>query len=191
MMDLALNPDFVQAMFDRISEFYLKLNRRIFEAAEGKVEILLIGDDLGTQNGLIASPQMLQKFVFPYLRKYTHLCHEYNIKAMFHSCGSIREVIPDLIEAGIDILNPIQAQAKGMVPMELKQEFGSNLCFHGAVDVQQTMPKGTTEDVRYEVRQRIEVLGAEGGYILAPTHNFQTDVPIENILAFYEEADSL
>jgi len=191
MTDLALNPDFVQVMFDRISEFYLEINRRIFEISEGKVDILLIGDDLGTQNGLLISSQMLQKFVFPYLKKYTRLCHDYNIKAMFHSCGSIREVIPDLIEIGIDILNPIQVQAKGMVPAELKQKFGRQLCFHGAVDVQQTMPRGTTKDVHREVSERIEVLGKDGGYILAPTHNFQVDVPVENILAFYQETGSL
>lgn len=191
MIDLAMNPDFVRMLFDRISGFYLELNRRIFEASDGRIDILLIGDDLGTQNGLLVSPAMLREFVLPYLKRYTKLCHHFGVKAMFHSCGSIREVIADLIDAGIDILNPIQVQAKGMVPAELKREFGNKICFHGGVDVQQTMPRGTTEKVRSEVRERIEVMGAGGGYILAPTHNFQVDVPVENIVAFYEEAGSL
>jgi len=191
MLDIALNPDFVHALFSKISRFYIDLNRKVFEAADGKIDILLVGDDIGTQNGLLLSPAQIREFFLPYLKKYVKLCKDFGVKAMFHSCGAIRELIPDLIDAGFDILNPIQVRAAGMVPAELKKEFGGRICFHGGVDVQKTMPCGTVEEVRKEVRERIDVMGKDGGYILAPTHNFQADVPIENMIAFYEEAGSL
>jgi len=191
MMDLIINPDFVHALFTRISDFYLKLNRRIFESVNGKIDILLIGDDIGTQNGLLISPAQIHEFIIPYLKKYIKLCREYNVKVMFHSCGAIREIIPDLIDAGFDILNPIQVRAAGMIPRELKKEFGEKICFHGGVDVQKTLPYGTVEEVKREVRERIDVLGENGGYILAPTHNFQADIPMENIIAVYKEAGSM
>jgi uroporphyrinogen decarboxylase len=191
MLDLALNPDFVHALFDKISSFYIELNRQIFESAKGKIDILLIGDDIGAQNGLLLSPLQIKEFILPYFKKYIELCKDYNVKAMYHSCGSIREIIPELIDIGFDILNPLQVRAAGMVPAQLKKEFGEKICFHGGVDVQQTMPYGTTEDVKKEVSERIEVMGKNGGYILAPTHNFQADVPVENIIAFYQQAGSL
>ncbi len=191
MLDIALNPDFVHALFRKISKFYIDLNRKVFEAVKGKIDILLVGDDIGTQNGLLLSPAHIREFVIPYLKEYVRLCKDFGVKAMFHSCGAIRELIPDLIDAGFDILNPIQVRASGMVPAELKKEFGGRICFHGGIDVQKTMPCGTVEQVRKEVRERIDVLGKSGGYILAPTHNFQADVPVENMIAFYEEAGSL
>ncbi len=191
MLDIALNPEFVHHLFKRISRFYLELNKRIFEAANGKIDILLIGDDLGAQNSLLLSPAQIREFVIPYLRQFVEQCHNYGAKAMFHSCGAIREIIPDLIDTGFDILNPIQVRAKGMEPAALKRDFGQKICFHGGVDVQQTMPYGTVYEVKKEVRERIDILGKNGGYILAPTHNFQADVPVENIIAFYEEAGSI
>ena len=191
MMDLALNPLFVHKLFGKITAFYTEVNRRILQAGSGKIDILLIGDDFGTQNNLIVSSEMLRRFIFPYLKKYIDLCKEYKVRVMFHSCGAIKEIIPDLIELGIEILNPIQVRAEGMVPSELKNEFGDRLCFHGGLDIQQTLPRGKPDDVRNEVRERIEVLGKNGGYILAPTHNFQEEVPLENIIAFYQEAGSM
>lgn len=191
MMDLALNPSFVHKLFEEITEFYTEVNKRILKAGSGKIDILLIGDDLGTQDNLIMSPEMLRQFIFPYLKRYIDLCKEYKVRVMFHSCGAIKEIIPDLIELGIEILNPIQVRAKGMAPSELKSKFGDRLCFHGGVDIQQTLPFGKPEDVKKEVRERINTLGKEGGYILAPTHNFQEEVPLENIIAFYQEAGSM
>lgn len=191
IMDMVDRPDFVHALFTRISDFYMDLNQRIFEAAKGKIDILLIGDDLGSQDSLLISPSHIKEFIIPYLKRYAGLCKKYNVKVMFHCCGAIRKIIPQLIEAGVDILNPIQVRARGMIPEELKKEFGDKICFHGGVDVQKTLPYGTVEEVRKEVRERIEVLGKNGGYILAPTHNFQADIPVENIIAVYEEAGSI
>lgn len=191
MLDMVFNPDFVHALFTRISNFYIKLNQRIFESAKGKIDILLIGDDIGGQDDLLISPAQIREFIIPYLKKYVSLCRKYNVKVMFHSCGAIRKIIPDLIDAGVDILNPVQVRAAGMIPEELKNEFGEKICFHGGVDVQKTLPYGTVEEVKKEVRERIEVLGKGGGYILAPTHNFQADTSVENIIAVYEEAGSI
>ncbi len=188
MIDLAVNPSLVHELFERITDFYLKLNRGIFEAAGGGIDVILIGDDFGTQEGLLISRKMLEEFVYPHLRKHFSLAREYGIKVMFHSCGAVREIIPDLIELGVDILNPLQTGSAGMDPAGLKKEFGGSLCFHGSLDTQQTLPFGSEEDVREEVRERIETLSPGGGFILAPAHNFQKNVPLENILSVYETA---
>lgn len=167
------------------------VRRKEVKTGSGKIDILLIGDDLGTQNDLLMSPVMLKQFIFPYLRECIELCRGYKVRVMFHSCGAIKGIIPDLIELGIEILNPIQVRANGMILSELKNTFGDRLCFHERVDIQQTLPRGKPDDVKKEVRERIAVLGENGGYILAPTHNFQEEVPMENILAFYHEAGSM
>ena len=107
---------------------------------------------------------------------------------MFHVCGTVEELIPDLLDIGMDILNPLQFSAKGMDPKRLKDKFGKSLCFYGGVDIQHTLPYGTTEQVRSEVRQRVEVLGKGGGYILGSAHSLMDDVPVANVLAMYDEA---
>ena len=188
MMDLAVNPPLVHELFERVTDFYLRLNRKIFEAADGAVDVILVGDDFGTQGGLLISRKMLGEFVYPHLKKHFSLAHEYGIKVMFHSCGAIRELIPDLIGLGVDILNPLQSGAEGMEPAGLKKEFGDRICFHGSVDTQKTLPFGSEADVRAQVRDRIKTLSPGGGFILAPTHNFQINTPLENIIAVYDEA---
>jgi len=107
---------------------------------------------------------------------------------MLHSCGSIRRIIPDIIKIGVEILNPVQTNAEGMIPEELKLEFGRQLCFHGGVDIQHILPYGSADDVKKEVEKLIQTLGKDGGYILASTHNIQIDTPVENILTMYYTA---
>ena len=109
-----------------------------------------------------------------------------DIKLAWHSCGSILPIIPDFIELGLDILNPIQPLAAGMDPVFLKTEFGMDLAFFGGIDVQELLPRGTPERIKDEVRRRIEILGRDGGYIVAPAHNIQPDTPMENVMAFFE-----
>ncbi len=190
MMDMALNPPLVKALLEKISDYYLAHNERIFKAGEGLIDIFMMGDDFGTQKGLLISSAMFREFFAPKLKEFADQAKSYGIKVMLHSCGSIKELIPDIIEIGVDILNPIQTHAAGMIPEELKQEFGDRICFHGGVDIQHTLPFGTAEEVEAEVRDRIRVLGKNGGYILASTHNIQSDTPIENILRMYETATS-
>jgi uroporphyrinogen decarboxylase len=109
---------------------------------------------------------------------------------MYHSCGSVRPFISGLIDIGVDVLDVLQFSAGGMDPRDIKDTFGGRLGFHGGMDVQTTLPRGTTEEVRRITRERIDVLGAGGGYILSPTHNVQPDTPVENIVAMYQEAGS-
>lgn len=188
MFDMSLNPALVKALLGKISDYYLAHNERIFKAGEGLIDIFMMGDDFGTQRGLLISPQMFREFFAPKLREFADQAKSYGLKVMLHSCGSVRELIPDLINIGVDILNPVQTNAERMIPEELKREFGDHICFHGGVDIQQILPFGSTEDVKHEVKELIYVLGKDGGYILASTHNIQTDIPVENILTMYQTA---
>ena len=128
---------------------------------------------------------MFREFVAPYLREVFDRIHELGGKALFHSCGAIEGFIPDLIELGVDLLDPIQPTGPEMAPEHLKAKYGDRLCFHGGIDMQHLLPRGTVEEVRAEARRYCDVLGAGGGYVLSPAHLFQPDVPPENILAVY------
>ena len=188
MMDLAMNPDLARAIIGQAEAFYLELDRRIFEAVGDLTDIHFIADDVGVQDGLMISPRMFSKFVSPSLVRFIDQAHHYNQKVMYHTCGSVRRLIPDFIEMGVDILNPIQTSAEGMVPAELKREFGDALCFHGAMDIQTVLSRGTTTQVRDEVKRLCDVLGPGGGFILAPTNNVMPETPVENVIALYETA---
>jgi len=185
-MDLALNPGLVDTLVARLLEFHLQHNRRIFEVAAKYIDIFMLGDDFGSENGLLISLAMFRKFFKPALRDLINLAKEFDLKTMLHTCGAVRELIPDLIEIGLDILNPIQTRAKGMDPKKLKKEFGKDICFHGAMDVQKTLPFGTPDEIKRTVNSLIKTLGEGGGFILAPSHNLQLDIPIDNIIAMYE-----
>jgi len=147
------------------------------------------GGDYGTQNGPLISVDMFRTyFKDTYARFYKTIKDNFDVKIFFHCCGGIAELIPELVEVGVDILNPIQVRAHGMDIRRLKREFGRQLTFDGAIDIQETLPHATPDQVRREVRETINVLGAGGGYILGPTHAIQGDAPVENIVAMYEEA---
>lgn len=189
LKDLYLNPKLVKALVAELTKFHLVHNRMIFEAAADKIDIFMLGDDFGSAKGPMISPDKFRKFFKTPLRKLIALSKKYGLKAMLHTDGGVRELIPDFIDIGLDILNPIQTSAKGMNPHQLKKEFGQDLCFHGSVDVQHTLPFGTEEQVKTEVWKRIDALGPDG-FILAPSHNLQPDVPVQNIIAMYQSAQS-
>jgi len=132
------------------------------------------------------SPGMFRKFIKPSLRRFIAQAKEYGQKVMYHTCGAVRPLIPDFIEMGVDILNPIQVSARGMEPAGLKRDFGGALCFHGALDIQAVLSQGTPDQVRAEAARLCQVLGEGGGFILAPTNNVMPETPVENILALYE-----
>ncbi len=132
-------------------------------------------------------PEKWRKLFFGKLKAMCDLGHKYGAKVMLHSCGSTRPIWSGLIEAGVDIYDTVQPEAAQMNPAELKEEFGDRICFHGTISTQRTLPFGSAEDVAEEVRLRIETVGKDGGFIVAPAHNIQPDTPIENILALYEE----
>ncbi|MFQ6067662.1 MAG: uroporphyrinogen decarboxylase family protein, partial [bacterium] len=188
LMDLVLNPMLVEALVAKLLEFHLEHNRRIFEAAAKEIDVFMLGDDFGSENGLLISLPMFLKFFKPALRCLIDLAKKFNLKTMLHSCGGIRELIPDFIEMGLDILNPIQIRAQDMDPKELKRQFGRDICFHGSIDIQKELPFRTPDEIRNIVRSRINILGENGGFILAPSHNLQPDIPVDNIIAMYTTA---
>jgi len=164
-----------------------EMSESALKAANGQIDILWIGDDYGTQNGLLMSPEKWRKLFFGRLKEMCELGHKYGAKVMLHCCGSTRPLWPGLIEAGVDIYQTVQPEAANMDPAELKAEFGDRICFHGTISIQKTLPFGTAEQVAREVRLRVETVGKNGGLIVAPAHNTQPDTPVENILALYEE----
>ncbi|HAL62544.1 MAG TPA: hypothetical protein DCP08_09090 [Chloroflexi bacterium] len=187
LMDMAVAPEMAEFVFDKFTDFYYEYYRRIFENAGDLIDIFRIADDLGTQNSLLISPRMIERFFAPRLKRFTDLAKEHDIKVLLHSDGSIRQIIPRLIELGVDILDPIQPEAKDMNPAEIKREFGDRLCLQGGISVQDVLSKGMVQDVKEEVKRRIDQLAPGGGYILSPGHPvLQVDVPVENIAAMYE-----
>jgi uroporphyrinogen decarboxylase len=187
-VDLAENPEFVHYCLDKLFEYEYERILRTFEALSGKVTYIAVGEDFGTQDDLMYSLQHIREYFLPQMKKMMKLVHEGGAFVMTHSDGAIRKVIPDLIEIGMDILNPVQWRCKDMEREGLKRDFGDKIIFHGAMDNQQTMPFGSSDDVRQQVLENLRILGADGGYILAPCHNLQVITPVENILAMYETA---
>jgi uroporphyrinogen decarboxylase len=188
LLDMIERPDWVHFLCRKFTDFYLEDYTRAAEITNGRIDLYLVISDLGTQRGPLISTSMFREFVSPYLRKMTELIHGLGGRALYHSCGMIRPFIPDLIECGVDVLDPIQPTCQEMRPEGLKREFGDRLCFHGGIDMQNLLPRATPAKVGAEVRRYCEVLGQGGGYILGPAHLFQPDVPPENILAVYENA---
>ncbi|MBN1341090.1 MAG: hypothetical protein JXQ73_00315 [Phycisphaerae bacterium] len=188
MEDLALRPERACAVMDRVGAYLMERARRMLEAGAGLIDMMEYNDDVGSQRGLLISPAMWREFVRPRIARFVEMCKSYGVKVRYHSCGGIRPIIPDLIEIGVDMLNPIQTAAEGMDPYELKASFGDRLTLNGAIDTQDLLPYATVDEVRAETGRLIDTLGADGGYVLAPSHVFQPDVPIENVLAVYEVA---
>ncbi len=191
MLDMAGDPQIAHYLMDRFTDFYLEYFDRMLTAAGGRIDILRQADDLGTQESLFFSPQMFRTYIKPRTAKFVELAHSHGAKFMFHSCGAIMPLIDDLIEMGVDILDPLQAAAKGMDPRVLKERFGSRICLHGGIDTQYLLPQGSPEEVAAEVWRRAEILGEGGGYILAPCHVLQLDVPTENVLAMRDAGVSV
>lgn len=185
-MDLVLNPEIVHYCLDKLFEIAYQDTLRIFEAIPGKVMITYVAEDLGGQETLMYSPQQIREFLLPRMKRMTELTKQNGSYVFHHSDGAIRSILPDLIDTGIEILNPIQWRCNGMEREDLKRDFGDKLIFHGGMDNQYTLPFGTVEEVRHEVIDNYRILGDGGGYILAPCHNIQSVGPAENIVAMYE-----
>ncbi len=189
MMDLVEKPQIPLYIMDRLTEIYLENMRRVLEAdaaAGGRLDMLYFYDDIGTQNSLMISKPMWREYVRPYHAKLIELAHQYGKPVMYHTDGAIYQLIPEFIEMGVDVLNPLQPDAKDMDLQKIKDEFGGKLTFHGGVDIMRTLPRGTKEQVAAEVKERIKVLGRNGGYIMASSHHIQPDTPIQNVMAMYD-----
>jgi len=189
-VDLVERPDWVHFLCRKFTDFYLEDYTRAAELTRGRIDLYLLISDLGSQNGPLISKAMFQQFVAPYLKEMIDHIHGLGGKVLFHSCGAIGPFISDLIDLGVDVLDPIQPVGPEMRPETLKARYGNRLCFHGGIDMQKLLPHGTPADVEAEARRYCKVLGAGGGYILGPAHLFQPDVPPENILALYRAGTS-
>jgi uroporphyrinogen decarboxylase len=182
-MDMALNPDFAMHLFDRMHQFQIEHYTRIFEAGEGMIDILRTHDDYGTQRGLLFGTDMWRQYFKKNTKALADLAHSYGAFFIQHSCGAVRSIIPELIDCGVDGLEPIQP-VEGMDPESLGADFGGKICFMGGIDTQQLLPLGTPEEVYAETQRYIKHL-SPGGYILYPSQAFESDVPVKNILALY------
>jgi uroporphyrinogen decarboxylase len=187
-IDLALNQKWIAYMLDRMVEFKTAFWARALKEVGDLVDVVVEADDLGGQNNLLFSPDTYRQLIKPrHKRLFNFIKEQAPVKVFFHSCGAIRPLIGDLIDAGIDILNPIQISSPGMDPKELKEEFGSDLVFWGGgVDTQVVLGAGSPEEVKADVRRNIEALAPGGGFVFAAVHDIQANVPPENIMAMWE-----
>jgi uroporphyrinogen decarboxylase len=189
LMDPILRPEFTAHLLGRLSDFFTETHRRCFDALRGMADMTQVTDDFGSQSGLLISPRVFDRFYRAPLQRAFDLARAYDLKIFHHNDGDVRGLLPRLVEMGIDILNPVQWRCGGWDLADLKAQYGARLCFHSAVDNQQTLPFGKPADVREEVKRLVQTLANDRtGLILGPCHNLQAITPIENIIAMYEAA---
>lgn len=187
--DLAKKLEFAEALLDKLLWLYKEMWTEYLNEVGPYVQMVYFTDDIGAQNNMLISPELFRRLVKPRLAEmFAHLKSLADVQVMYHTDGSIVPVIEDIIEIGVDILNPIQTSATGMDTYSMNELYGDRLCFHGAIDVQQVLPFSTPEEVRYDVAKRIYDLGRGGGYILSTCHDVGEDVPPENVIAMFEAA---
>jgi uroporphyrinogen decarboxylase len=188
MMDVLVSPDFVAAALARIEAIQTRLLERMLPRVAGKLDMVFISDDMGSQDSLLVSVDTWQELIQPGLKRWCDLVHAHGVKVFYHSDGAVDSLIPCLIETGIDVLNPIQHVCPGMDLDHLAQAYGDRVIFHGGVDNQHALPFGTPEEVRAETERCFRTLGRSGGYICCSCHNIQAGTPVPNILAMIETA---
>ena len=189
LVDLYYNPSMVEAVLEHTLNFYYEVTVAAFEANPRLIDLFWFANDFGTQKGLIMSPEMWRQFFKPRMKRLADLGHKYGMTVAYHSCGDIHAILPDLIEIGIEVLNPVQITAANMDPVVLKREYGKDLVFFGGIDYNQVLNYGSEEAVRAETRRIIDILGHDGRYIVAPSHDLMMpEVPPRNIWAMYDEA---
>jgi uroporphyrinogen decarboxylase len=186
-MWMITKPEVLQAIIDGFVSYEVSVLERFLQACEGKLDVFYMGNDFGCQRGLVISPAMWEKFFRRPLQRFFDIAHDFGCKVMKHSCGGVRDIIEPFIEDGVDILDPVQVRAQGMSFDSLARDFGGRIVFHGSIDTQETLPFGSQEDVRAEVRARRECTCKQGGYIMTGSQEFIEDIPLDNILAMYDE----
>lgn len=186
LIDLAESPEIPGYIMDRILEVHLANLDAALKAADGRLDMVYTYDDLASMENLLMSPAAYRRVIKPRQEKLMAAAKARNLPVMYHCDGSIFKLIPDLLDMGVTVLNPIQVNAKDMSAENLKQVFGEKLSFHGGVDIVNLLPKGTIEEVREGIRFLVHTLGKNGGYILSPSHHLQGDTPIENVQAMYD-----
>ena len=191
LMDLVMNPEFAGRMMDRAADIWTRMARNALKEVGEYVDVVSWGDDLASQESPLFSPKIYRELVKPrHARMIDGVKSMADVKVNYHTCGSVYPLVEDLIDIGVDALNPLQVSARNMDPTKLKKDFGNRLAFWGGMDTHRLLPFGTPDEVRKETRRMIDLMGRGGGYILATVHNIQAEVPPENIVAMFDEAMS-
>jgi len=189
-IDLMLNKKMAHALLDKLTNYYIEVMDAFLSVVGPYIQMVEISDDMGSQNNLLISPELYREMILPYYKRLLDFVKsKTDAKIFHHSCGSVTKAADLLIEAGVDVLNSLQPKATGMDTTYLKDNFGDKLCFHGGIDTQEILPKGTPEDVENEVKRRIAAYGLGGGYICCASHCIQDDVPPENVEALYKSVE--
>ena len=188
LMDLIERPMFAEALLEITTAFQIEVASRALNEASPFIDMVCFGDDIGTQQGPLVRPDLYRRMIKPCHRRMVDAVKRFGKPLIYHSCGAIYPLIPDLVDLGIDALNPVQVSAANMDTARLKREFGHRLAFWGGVDTQVVLSRGAVEAVRREVRRRIDDLAGDGGYVLCAVHNVQDEVPPENVIAMFEAA---
>jgi uroporphyrinogen decarboxylase len=189
LCDLCSSPKLAEALMDKVTEYAMEVWGVMLDAVGDLVDVLCLNDDLGMQDRSLISPEIYRRYIKKYTRQwYSFIRRKSNAKILHHSCGSVYELLPDLIDCGVQILNPIQVTAKNMEPERLKRDFGDSLAFWGGLDIQRLLAFGTPCEVEEGVKRIIDTFGPGGGYVFAPSHNIQPTVPVENMLAMFDSA---
>jgi len=187
LMDLHLHPEYCHFLANYFTEFYIEDFRRAYRASNGQIDMFLTYTDVGTQTAPLLSMKVFREFIKPYMKRLGDAIHELGAFFFFHSCGMVFPFIEDFIEAGVDVLDPIQPCTAEMQPENLQKHFGGRICFHGGIDVQGVLGSGTPEDVRHEVL-RYEKAFEHCGYIISSSHYLQMDASVENIFAIFDKS---
>jgi uroporphyrinogen decarboxylase len=189
-MDMIENPTFCEALLDRTLKFWMDYYGSFLAEIGDLVDVVMIGDDIGGQTGPLFSPEFYRKIVKPRQKKLVHYIKSLSsAKIWYHTCGSVIDYIPDLLDNGIDILNPVQISAENMDPRELKVRYGDRLAFWGGgIDTQHVLPFAKPDEIREHVRKNMEIFKPDGGYVFNNVHNIQVGVPAENIVALFDAA---
>jgi uroporphyrinogen decarboxylase len=190
LIDLMLDDEACLRYIDRRLDVLLEVTRRTLEAAQGGIDLLQLGEDLGTQRGPTISPALYRKHIRPRHQRFVDMAKAYDIPVMIHSCGSSSWAFDDFVEMGISVVDTLQPEAKDMAPAYLKQRYGDRLAFHGCISTAGPVAYGTVEDVVDNVRETLETMMPGGGYALAPTHRLQDNSPTQNVVAMYETAET-
>jgi uroporphyrinogen decarboxylase len=186
LLDMTLTPELARHLFNRCFQWHMDYHTRLLKAADGRLDCMQLADDFSTQTGLLISVDMFREFFKEPIRTYIELANSYGAKTMFHCCGSAYRLIPEFIDLGVDMLDPVQTTTANMEPARLKSDFGDRISFHGGGETQRILPRGTPDEVRDNARMLSSVLGKEGGYVMSSCHFSQADVPLANLLAFYD-----
>lgn len=189
LMDMILHPEFTEALFQRLTDFYVAIYRNYLQTVGDFIQMLIYYEDLSGQDGPLISPAMYRKYVKPCHRRIFQEIRKYTAaKLCVHICGSAWAFLDDFVELGVDVLNPVQTSARNMEPQRLKDRYGSILSFHGGIDTQRFLPRATPQEVKEEVRRMIRILGKGGGYLFTSCHSIQPDVSPQNIVALFSAA---